>query len=141
MGLLSDDPCDPRATLSAAPTGSRPATIRASPLLKGCDPMRLWLLVLAQVAGVLSGPDPAQMEKAPDLGYRPVLANLILPDAMKMGAPSSVAILAGGDILVFNRGEHPFMEFDAKGTLVRTFGEGRYVRPHGMRLDSEGNIW
>jgi DNA-binding beta-propeller fold protein YncE len=103
--------------------------------------MRLWLLVLAQVAGVLSGPDPAQMEKAPDLGYRPVPANFILPDGMKMGAPSSVAILAGGDILVFNRGEHPFMEFDAKGTLVRTFGEGRYVRPHGMRLDSEGNIW
>src|SRR5262249_53141579 len=103
--------------------------------------MRVWLLVLGEVAGVLSGPDPAQMEKAPDLGYRPVPANLILPDGMKMGAPSSVAILAGGDILVFNRGEHPFMEFDAKGTLVRTFGEGRYVRPHGMRLDSEGNIW
>ncbi len=103
--------------------------------------MRLWLLVLAQVAGVLSGPDPAQMEKAPDLGYRPVPANLSLPDGMKMGAPSSVAVLAGGHILVFNRGEHPLMEFDAKGTLVRAFGEGMYVRPHGMRIDSEGNIW
>ena len=34
----------------------------------------LLLLVLAQaqVPGVLSGPDPAQMENAPDLGFKPV---------------------------------------------------------------------
>ena len=36
---------------------------------------------------------------------------------------------------------HPLIEFDAKGTFVRAFGEGRYVRPHGMRIDPEGNIW
>ena len=102
--------------------------------------MRTMLLVLAQVAGVLSGPDPAQMEKAPDLGYKPVAANLVLPDGMKMGAPSSVALDKSGHLLVFNRGEHPLMEFDAQGKFVRAFGEGQYVRPHGMRLDPEGNI-
>ena len=52
----------------------------------------LLLALLLQVSGVLSGPDPAQMEKAPDLGYKPVPANLVLPDGMKMGAPSSVAL-------------------------------------------------
>ncbi len=103
--------------------------------------MRWWLVVLAQVAGVLSGPDPAQMEKAPDLGYRPVPATLNLPDGVKMGAPSSVAMDKNGHMLVFNRGTQPLMEFDAQGTLVRAFGEGRYVRPHGMRIDPEGNIW
>lgn len=104
--------------------------------------MRLWLLVLLlQVPGVLSGPDPAQMEKAPPLGYHAVAANLVLPDGMKMGAPSSVATNKAGHMLVFNRGEHPLMEFDAQGKFVRAFGEGGYVRPHGMRIDPEGNIW
>src|SRR6266853_1124034 len=99
--------------------------------------MRTWLVVLAQVAGVLSGPDPAQMEKAPDLGYRPVPAVLSLPEGMKLGAPSSVAMDARGHMLVFNRGDHPLVEFDAQGAFVRSFGEGRYARPHGMRIDPE----
>ena len=46
-----------------------------------------------------------------------------------------------GHMLVFNRGEHPLMEFDAQGKFVRAFGEGAYTRPHGMRIDPEGNIW
>jgi DNA-binding beta-propeller fold protein YncE len=101
----------------------------------------LVFLVQITVPGVLSGPDPAQMETAPDLGYRPVEAGLKLPDGMKMGAPSSVVFDAHGHMLVFNRGEHPVMEFDGQGVFVRAFGEGRYVRPHGMRIDPEGNIW
>jgi DNA-binding beta-propeller fold protein YncE len=99
------------------------------------------LLFLAQVPGVLSGPDPKQMETAPDLGYRAVETGLKLPDGMRMGAASSVAFNARGHMIVFNRGAQPLMEFDAQGTLVRAFGEGRYMRPHGMRIDPEGNIW
>src|SRR5437868_6319045 len=96
------------------------------------------LLLLAQITvptvpGVLSAPDPAQMETAPDLGYRAVEAGLKMPADMKMGAPSSVVFDAHGHMLVFNRGEHPIMEFDAQGVFVRSLGEGRYVRPHGMR--------
>jgi DNA-binding beta-propeller fold protein YncE len=100
-------------------------------------------LLLAQtiIPGVLSGPDPAQMEKAPALGYRPIETGLKLPDGIKMGAPSSVAFDARGHMLVFNRGEHPLIEFDGQGVFVRSFGEGRYSRPHGMRIDPEGNIW
>ena len=30
---------------------------------------------------------------------------------------------------------------DKDGGFVRAFGEGRYVRPHGLRLDPDGNIW
>jgi DNA-binding beta-propeller fold protein YncE len=106
----------------------------------------LLMLVLAQapaptVSGVLSGPDPAQMESAPELGYKAVPTNLSMPADKKMGAASSVAVMANGNLLVFNRGEHPLMEFDAKGTLVRAFGDGMYARPHGMRIDPEGNIW
>jgi DNA-binding beta-propeller fold protein YncE len=99
------------------------------------------LLFQTTVPGVLSGPDPKQMETAPDLGYLAVENGLVLPEGMKMGAPSSVAFDARGHMLVFNRGPHPLIEFDAHGSFVRAFGEGIYVRPHGMRLDSQGNIW
>jgi DNA-binding beta-propeller fold protein YncE len=98
----------------------------------------LFLLVLLQV---LAGPDPAQMEKAADLGYKPVERSFKLPDGMRLGAPSSAAVTAAGHLLVFNRGASPLIEFDKDGTFVRAFGEGRYDRPHGLRLDPEGNIW
>jgi DNA-binding beta-propeller fold protein YncE len=102
------------------------------------------LLLLFQtrsVPGVLDAPDPKQMEHAPDLGYQPVAPGVKLPDGMKMGAPSSVVFDSRGHLLVFNRGEHPIIEFDGQGNFVRAFGEGKYVRPHGMRLDPQGNIW
>lgn len=98
-------------------------------------PMRM--VAIALLAQVLTAPDPAQMEQVPDLGYAAVPHSLNLPD----GAPSSVAITPDGHLLVFNRGAHPLAEFDGAGTLVRSFGEGLYTRPHGMRVDAEGNIW
>lgn len=99
------------------------------------------LMLIALVVQALAAPDPAQMEKAPDLGYAPVEHGLKLPEGMRLGAPSAVAVTAGGHLIVFNRGPLPLLEFDRDGTLVRAMGEGRYVRPHGMRLDPQGNIW
>ena len=90
---------------------------------------------------VLDGPDPAQMEDAPHLGYRAVENGLRIPSDIEMGAPSSVVWTARGNLLVFNRGPNPFMEFDGDGNFLRTWGQKQYVRPHGMRLDPEGNIW
>lgn len=103
--------------------------------------MRLFVLGLLLQVGLLTAPDPAQMEKAPDLGYVPVAPTLTLPEGWKLGAPSSVAIRSNGNLLVFNRGEHPLVEFDRAGKFVRAFGEGAYSRPHGMRVDREGNVW
>ena len=92
-------------------------------------------------AQVLEAPDPAQMEDAPDLGYRAVPNGLQIPDGMEMGAPSSVVWTSRNHLVVFNRGPNPLMEFDADGSFVRSWGQGEYVRPHGMRLDPDGNIW
>ena len=100
-------------------------------------------LGFAALAGaqVLDAPDPAQMEDAPDLGYRPVPHGLDIPDGMEMGAPSSVVWTTKNRLLVFNRGPNPLMEFNPDGSFVRAWGQGDYLRPHGMRLDPEGNIW
>ncbi len=35
----------------------------------------------------------------------------------------------------------PVMLFDDRGELVRSFGAGQIVWPHGMFVDGEGNVW
>ncbi|HSL70991.1 MAG TPA: peptidyl-alpha-hydroxyglycine alpha-amidating lyase family protein, partial [Longimicrobiales bacterium] len=35
----------------------------------------------------------------------------------------------------------PILKFDANGNLVRSFGAGLLVFPHGIHVDHEGNIW
>jgi len=39
---------------------------------------------------------------------------------------SSVAVTARGTILVLHRGAHPILEFDSKGTLLRSWGDGLF---------------
>jgi len=36
---------------------------------------------------------------------------------------------------------NPIMKFDNKGNLVRQFGAGLLVYPHGMTVDRQGNVW
>ncbi|MBI4520373.1 MAG: hypothetical protein HY701_06025 [Gemmatimonadetes bacterium] len=103
--------------------------------------MRAVVIAVLMQIGLLTAPDPAQMETAPDLGYLPVPHALSLPAGITMGAPTSVALNSRGHLIVFNRGEHPLLEFDRDGKLVRAMGEGLYVRPHGLRLDASDNIW
>lgn len=104
------------------------------------DPMRVFTLFLVALQ-ILTAPDPAQMEDAPDLGYRPVPHGLEIPDDVEMGAPSSVGWTSTNKILVFNRGPNPLMEFNPDGSFIRAWGQGQYDRPHGMRIDREGHIW
>jgi sugar lactone lactonase YvrE len=33
------------------------------------------------------------------------------------------------------------LKFDASGKLIRSFGAGMFMFPHGMHVDREGNIW
>jgi sugar lactone lactonase YvrE len=33
------------------------------------------------------------------------------------------------------------MKFDAAGKLVRSFGAGMFVFPHGIHVDAQGNVW
>ncbi len=35
----------------------------------------------------------------------------------------------------------PILKFDASGKLVKSFGAGMFVFPHGLHVDFEGNIW
>jgi sugar lactone lactonase YvrE len=77
----------------------------------------------------------------------PALKYAVDPDWPKLPAgwnfeeTPGVAVDAREHVFVFHRGPHPLMEFDPSGTMVRTWGEGLWGRPHGLRFDAEGNLW
>jgi sugar lactone lactonase YvrE len=87
--------------------------------------------------------DPALLARqaAPDLGYVEVANPLRVPTGMVLGAPASVAFDKGGHLWILYRGAHPLVEFDSDGKFLRTFGEGLFVLPHGLKFDEQGNIW
>jgi len=35
----------------------------------------------------------------------------------------------------------PIHKFDASGNAVTSFGAGMFLRPHGIHIDAEGNVW
>ena len=35
----------------------------------------------------------------------------------------------------------PILKFDASGKLVKSFGAGMFVFPHGIHVDRQGNVW
>jgi sugar lactone lactonase YvrE len=39
------------------------------------------------------------------------------------------------------RKEAPVLKYDAKGTLLKSWGEGMFVFPHGATIDRDGNLW
>jgi DNA-binding beta-propeller fold protein YncE len=53
------------------------------------------------------------------------------PSAMKPGQPFA----CDGSNL------DPILKFDASGKLVKSFGAGLFVLPHGLSVDPDGNIW
>jgi DNA-binding beta-propeller fold protein YncE len=86
-----------------------------------------------------------------------------LPDGRKWGSTSAVAIDPDGtSVWVAERcGEtrppnqitpgapfacaestlDPIMKFDTNGKLVKSFGAGLVLFPHGLHVDREGNVW
>jgi DNA-binding beta-propeller fold protein YncE len=81
-------------------------------------------------------------QNAPELDYVVVANSVTLPPAVMPGAPASVAFDSKGHMFVFYRGAQPLMEFDADGKFIRNVGDGlSFRRAHGMRIDSEDNIW
>ena len=35
----------------------------------------------------------------------------------------------------------PILEFDPTGKLLKSFGAGMFVQPHGLFVDKDGNVW
>lgn len=83
--------------------------------------------------------------------YRTIEGWARMPEGRTWGATSAVAVDRDGvSIWVAERcgantcvGSNldPVLLFDSTGKLVRSFGAGLMVFPHGIDVDAEGNVW
>ncbi|MBI4888440.1 MAG: hypothetical protein HY824_15195 [Acidobacteria bacterium] len=73
-----------------------------------------------------------------------------LPDGRKVGSTAGITVDRDGSVWVFERcgGNYctesavaPILKFDASGRVVKSFGAGMFVRPHGIHIDRQGNVW
>src|ERR1700728_1753120 len=84
------------------------------------------------------GPDP--FTTIPTWGHR--------PDNRKWGSTAGVTVGPDGNIWAYDRcganscadsGLDPILEFDVKtGNVLRHFGKGLFVQPHGFFVDKQG---
>jgi sugar lactone lactonase YvrE len=84
--------------------------------------------------------------------YRKIRNWGTLPEGRPWGAANGVAIDRDGkSVWVADRcgtaqgcvgsKVDPIQKFDENGKLLRTFGGGMFVWPHGLHVDRDGNIW
>ena len=64
-----------------------------------------------------------------------------LPAGWVLGDVAGVAVSDKDEIYLFTRGEHPLLVFDSAGNLLRHWGEGQFVRPHGIDIGPDGTIY
>ena len=93
----------------------------------------LWIGIALPVSG--------QSSEIPSLDYEPVIGFLNLPDGMHFEEVAAIDLNSKGHIFVFHRGKDPLLEFNGDGDFVRSIGADLFPNAHGMRIDSEDNIW
>jgi DNA-binding beta-propeller fold protein YncE len=111
-----------------------------------------WILALAAAAtltGAVAQPNDAPRNDLPQ-PYRTTRDWGELPPGVKWAAVTAVEPSPDGTIYVIHRcyanscagrSEAPILKYAANGKLLKTFGAGMFVWPHGADLDSAGNLW
>lgn len=64
-----------------------------------------------------------------------------LPAGWSFHEVVDVAVDPADRVYVFCRGEHPLMVFESDGTFIRSWGEGLFVRPHGITIGPDGSLY
>jgi len=114
---------------------------------------RLASLALFALVAPLGAQDTAKVAPTNDLPnpYRTVTGWAVLPEGRAWGSTSAVDVDRDGkSIWVAERCAanscegstlDPVLQFDANGKLVRHFGAGLLVAPHGIFVDAQDNVW
>lgn len=100
---------------------------------------RLLLLVLSVLA--VSVAVSLSQTKVPPGMPRCVADWPQLPDDVKLGQVTGVAVDAADQLYIFHRGKRPILVLDKAGRLLRSWGDGLVKTAHGLRIDRDGNIW
>jgi streptogramin lyase len=82
--------------------------------------------------------------------YRTIDDIVASPPGRTMGSTNAINVDAHGNIWVFERcganscadsNADPILQFDPSGKLIRSFGAGKFVFPHALEFDADGNLW
>jgi streptogramin lyase len=97
--------------------------------------------MIAAIAG--AGIDARAQTPARASTYRRVDNWAQLPPGYAWGTMSAVAIDARGNVYGFQRDDptSKVIVFDRNGKYLKTWGEGTFPYPHGMRALADGAIW
>lgn len=63
------------------------------------------------------------------------------PTGWHWNEATAVATDSHDRVYVFNRGDHPLMIFDRGGTFLASWGEGLFVRPHGICIGPDDSVY
>jgi sugar lactone lactonase YvrE len=119
-----------------------------------------FMLVVAMVATIAlvgakalpqaGAPPAAEPTNSLPNPYRTIADWAKLPEGRTWGSAAGVAVAPDGNIWVAERcganscaGSNlaPILEFDPSGKLLKGFGAGMFVWPHGITVDKDGNVW
>ena len=64
-----------------------------------------------------------------------------LPTGWSFIEATAVAVDSQDRVYVFNRGEHSVIAFDREGTLLHSWGEGLFTRPHGITIAPDDTLF
>lgn len=82
--------------------------------------------------------------------YRTIQNWAQLPNGRKWGQTSAIAVDSRDHVWVADRcggstcagsKDDPIFEFDPSGKLLKSFGAGLLIYPHGIFVDKAGNVW
>jgi DNA-binding beta-propeller fold protein YncE len=80
-------------------------------------------------------------QQCENLGYRADADWHRLPSGWAWKEVAAVATDSHDRVFVFARGEHPVLVFDRDGAFLSSWGEGMFVRPHGITIAPDDTVW
>jgi DNA-binding beta-propeller fold protein YncE len=110
------------------------------------------MLGVAVVAAIATSGMRANAQASdPPNPYRSIEGWVKLPDERKWGQTISIDVdLDGKSIWAFERcggttcdgsDVAPILKIDASGNVVKSFGAGMFIFPHGLHVDRDGHVW
>ena len=105
------------------------------------------MLAVAILAMIATGGREAGAQSNP---YQLVANWAKMPAGRTFGSVIGAGVDRAGNVWAFERcgtescadsNLAPILQFDASGSVVKSFGAGLFVFPHGFYVDRDGNIW
>jgi hypothetical protein len=112
-----------------------------------CLPWALLMIVAVTAATAQNHPGQTVELSNP---YRTVADWAKMPQGRTWGSTSAVDVDAAGNVWVGERcGANtcagstlaPILAFEPSGRLIKSFGEGMLIFPHGFHIDKDANVW